>query len=67
MTEYSILIKYDARDRIYVASIPELQGCMAHGDTQEDAVKEVRIAMELWLETAKENGTYIPTPELYAS
>ena len=67
MPEYSVLIQYDDRDKIYVASIPELQGCMAHGQTQEDAIAELKIALELWLETAKENNMMVPKPMLYTS
>ena len=67
MPEYSVLIQYDDRDNIYVASIPELQGCMAHGNTQEEAMSEIKVALELWLETAKENNMMVPQPMLYAS
>jgi len=67
MLMYSILIKYDSKDNIYVASIPELQGCIAHGNTPEDAVKEIKVALELWLEVANENGVKIPEPALYVS
>lgn len=66
MLKYSILIQYDNRDNIYVASIPELQGCMAHGTTQEEAIREIKMAYELWIETAKEVGTEIPEPIVYA-
>ena len=66
MERYSVLLQYDARDNIYVASIPELQGCIAHGDTQEDAIKEIKIALDLWIETARENGIKIPEPMTYA-
>jgi len=66
MLRYSILIQYDDRDGIYVASIPELQGCMAHGETQEDAIKEIQVALELWLETAAEVGISVPEPMVYA-
>ena len=38
--KYSVTIKYANRDNIYVANIPELQGCIAHGGTPEDAIKE---------------------------
>ena len=65
--EYSIIIQYCKIDNIYVASIPELRGCMAHGNTQADALREINIAMELWLETAKEVGEPIPKPMLYVS
>ena len=67
MPTYSILIQYDDIDKIYVASIPELQGCIAHGKTPELATKEIMVALELWLEVAKENGSVLPLPALYAS
>jgi len=65
MAEYSIFIQYDPQDKIYVASIPELPGCMAHGETKEEALKEIDIAKELWIETAKEDGQQIPEPALF--
>ena len=64
MAEYSIFIKYDPIDKIYVASVPELPGCMAHGDTKEQALKEIESAKELWIETALEDGQPIPEPDL---
>lgn len=67
MLKYSVLIQFDNRDNIYVASIPELQGCIAHGSTQEEAMREIQTAFELWLETAKEVGASIPSPMLYVS
>ncbi len=65
MSKYSVLIQYDAIDNIYVASIPELQGCMAHGVTQEEAFREVNIVRDMWIETAKEEGLPIPEPSLF--
>ena len=62
MLKYSISINYDRNDKIFVANVPELRGCMAHGDTPEEAMKEIKIAMELWLEDAKEVGEDIPEP-----
>lgn len=67
MAEYSIFMQYDPQDKIYVASVPELQGCMAHGETKEEALKEIEIAKELWIETAKEDGLPIPEPALFTS
>ena len=67
MLEYSILIQYDKSDNIYIASIPELSGCIAHGGTPEDAVREIRVALELWMETAREEGSTIPAPMLRVS
>ena len=67
MLKYSVTIQYDSRDNIFVAKIPELSGCMAHGDTYAQAMEEIQIAMELWLECAKEVGKEIPEPMLYVS
>ena len=67
MLQYSVLIQYDDRDNIYIAKIPELSGCMAHGNTPEDAMREIKIALELWLETAIESGIKIPEPMLFVS
>lgn len=63
--EYSVFIQYDNNDKIYIASIPELKGCMAHGKTKEEALRELEIACDLWIETAKEVGKEIPKPSLY--
>lgn len=67
MAEYSIFIQYDPADKIYVASIPELKGCMAHGETKEQALKEIETAKDLWIETAMEDGMEVPEPILYSS
>jgi predicted RNase H-like HicB family nuclease len=65
MNKYSIFIRYCGVDNIYVAEVQELEGCMAHGDTPDEAVKEIQIAMKLWLEAAKEEGMTIPEPIAY--
>jgi predicted RNase H-like HicB family nuclease len=48
---YSTTIEYDADDKIFVARIPELRGCMAHGATHEDAMAHVHEAMQIQLDT----------------
>jgi len=64
--QYSILIQYDATDKIYVASVPELKGCMAHGNTREEAIKEIQVAMQLQLEVIMDKGMSLPAPMIYA-
>lgn len=64
MAEYSIFIQYDPMDKIFVASIPELPGCMAHGETKEQVLEEIDIAKSLWIETAIEEGQAVPEPSL---
>jgi predicted RNase H-like HicB family nuclease len=40
--------------------VPELPGCSAFGETEERALREVKIAMQFWLQTVKEIGRAIP-------
>lgn len=44
----------------WIAEIPALNGCVGQGETAEDAVKELELNEEAWLETAKEYGIDIP-------
>ena len=67
MSKYSIVLQYDETDQIYIASIPELQDCMAHEKIPEKAFKEVSIVCDMWIETAKEEGIPIPEPNLFNS
>ena len=60
--KYELVIYWDNGDKIFVAEVPDLPGCMAHGKTQIEAVQNVGDAMELWLETAREFGDRIPVP-----
>ena len=60
---YAIEIFYSEEDEGFIAVVPELPGCSAFGETEEQALKEVKIAMQLWLETAKEIGRKIPVPQ----
>lgn len=62
MTDYPIVIFRTPSDELWVAKVPDLPGCSAHGDTAEEALREVQVALELWLEVAKEVGKPIPMP-----
>jgi len=63
---YTILIRYCDIDNIYVAKVPDLEGCQAHGDTPEEAAKEIQTAIKLWLQVAQDVGKEIPKPMVYA-
>lgn len=63
MERYEIIIHWSEADQSYVADVPELSGCMAHGDTPEKALANVMEAMRLWLDTAREFGDPIPEPK----
>ena len=60
MYKYSIEIFYSEEDKGYIAVVPDLPGCSAFGATEEEALREVKIAMELWLKTARKEGRKIP-------
>jgi len=62
MKDYHINVFYSDEDESYIAHIPDLEGCSAFGDTPETAVREVGIAKDLWIESAKEHGDPIPEP-----
>ena len=59
---YAIAIFPDEEDGDYIAIVPDLKGCSAFGDTPEDALKEIEIAKEMWLEVARKYGDPIPEP-----
>ena len=46
----------------YVAAVPELKGCIADGDTREEALRNAHDAIACWIETAKLQGRQIPQP-----
>ena len=62
MKDYAINVFYSDEDECYVANIPDLKYCSAFGDTPEEAVRELMIAKELWLDAARELGKPIPPP-----
>lgn len=62
MERYEIIMYWSKEDGTFVALVPELPGCVAHGDTQEEALSNIKEAMRLWLDTAREFGDPIPEP-----
>lgn len=63
MNRYEIIIFWSEEDQAFIAEAPELTGCMAHGDSYEAALSNIREAMALWIETAKEFNDPIPEPK----
>ena len=62
MSKYAIEIFYSDEDEGFIAVVPELPGCSAFGNTEEATLKEVKIAIELWLGIAEKEGREIPQP-----
>ena len=63
MDKYEVIIFWSAQDKTFVAEVPELAGCQAHGDSQEAALANAKEAVRLWIETAREFGDAIPEPK----
>jgi len=62
LKDYNINIFYSDEDGGYIADIPDLKCCSAFGKTPNEALQEVLIAKEVWLESAKNNHRKIPNP-----
>jgi predicted RNase H-like HicB family nuclease len=63
MNKYEVIIYWSNEDQIFVAEVPELPDCMAHGDTKADALANADEAVQLWIDTAQEFGDPIPEPK----
>lgn len=63
MYKYEIIIYWSKEDEAFIAEVPELPGCIAHGETPEAALKNALEAIQLWIDTAKEFGDPIPEPK----
>jgi predicted RNase H-like HicB family nuclease len=63
MHKYEIIIYWSKEDEAFVAEVPELPGCMAHGDTHAAALGQADEAIQLWVDTAREFGDPVPEPK----
>lgn len=62
MYKYQIVLYWSSEDNCFIAEVPELAGCMADGETQEEALKNAETVITEWIETAKLLGREIPQP-----
>ncbi|MDE2997749.1 MAG: type II toxin-antitoxin system HicB family antitoxin [Gemmatimonadota bacterium] len=63
MHNHEIIIYWNNEDGAFLAEVPELPLCAAHGNTQEAALENINQAVDLWPETAREFGDPIPEPK----
>ncbi len=61
--KYEIIIYWSETDKVFVAEMPELKGCIAHGETQNEALNEINNLAEEWLNMANQKGWQIPEPK----
>ena len=62
-SDYHINIYHSEEDGGYIADIPDLGACSAFGRTPEEALKQVEVAKQAWLEAARIEGKAIPRPK----
>ena len=59
---YEVIIWWSKEDDAYVAEVPELPGCLAHGSSRAEALTSAESAIAFWVQTAEEDGETIPEP-----
>jgi predicted RNase H-like HicB family nuclease len=63
MTKHEIILYWSDEDQSFIAVVPELAGCAADGSTRQEALANVEVVIDEWIETAKELGRAIPEPK----
>lgn len=63
MIKYEVIIYWSDEDEAFVAEAPELAGCMADGATYQEALFNLEVAIQEWIETAQELGRPVPEPK----
>ena len=63
MFKYEVIIYWSELDQSFIAEVPELAGCAADGETHQDALANVQVVIQEWMETATELGRDIPKPK----
>ena len=63
MHKYEIILYWSNEDQVFVAEIPELPGCIAHGESQEAVLASAQEAVQLWIDTAEEFVDVVPEPK----
>lgn len=61
--KYEIIIYWSKNDNTFIAEVPELAGCMADGETYQEALNNAEIVIDEWLEIALSIGRAIPEPK----
>jgi predicted RNase H-like HicB family nuclease len=63
LTKHEIILYWSDEDQSFIAEVPELAGCAADGSTRQEALANVEVVIDEWIETAKELGRAIPEPK----
>jgi len=60
--KYEVIIYWSEDDHSFIAEMPELPGCAADGETPEEALVNLKVIAQEWIDTARELGRAIPVP-----
>jgi predicted RNase H-like HicB family nuclease len=60
--KYEVILYWSEQDQAFIAEVPELSGCTADGATYQEAVANVEVVIQEWIEAARELGRPIPEP-----
>ena len=63
MIKYEVIIYWSEEDEAFIAEVPELPGCAADGASYQEALANVEVIIQEWIETAQELGRPIPEPK----
>ena len=63
MVRYEVIIYWSKEDDAFIAEAPELPGCAADGATYQEALANIEVIIQEWIDTAKELGRTIPEPK----
>ncbi|MBC8497276.1 MAG: type II toxin-antitoxin system HicB family antitoxin [Anaerolineales bacterium] len=63
MVRYEMIIYWSEKDKAFIVEVPELSGCMADGESYEEAIANAQIIIQEWIETAKELDRPVPEPK----
>lgn len=60
---YEIIMYWSTEDEAFIAEVPELAGCIADGESYDEALANARVVIQEWIETARALGRTIPEPK----
>ena len=63
MSKYEVIIYWSEEEQSFIAEVPELPGCAADGRTHWEALENVEVVTQEWIETAHELGRPVPAPK----
>ena len=56
---YTVILEQES-DGGYVVTVPALPGCVTQGDSREEALRNIREAIELYIEDCRAAGDVVP-------